>query len=98
MPAVFPITDLQRNMKEVGGIIDEHHEPVYLTRNGRAKYVLVDAQEYDEVMALHELVREREERVNKSIQRGMRDFERGAETPLDEAIARARAMRESDEL
>jgi len=93
MPIVRPITDLQRNMKDVSDLIDERHEPVYLTRNGRAAYVLVDAETYDATMALHDEVREREIRINRSIQRGLQDFDEGRVTPLDEALEQADFIR-----
>ena len=93
MPEVRPITDLQRNMKAISAIVEETHEPVYLTRNGKSALVVMDAETFDQEMALQNEVRERELRINKSIQRGMEDYAAGRVTPLAQAIEQSSAAR-----
>ncbi len=49
MPNIKPVTDL-RNYGEV--LKDCHFgDPVYLTKNGRGRYVLVDINEYSRMQA-----------------------------------------------
>ena len=94
MPAIRPITDLQRNLKEVASLVEDEHKPVYLTRNGRAVMVLVDADTYDEEMELARQVRVREERISHSIQRGLDDLRHGRTTPMEEAFEEVERVRE----
>ncbi|MBQ0098462.1 MAG: type II toxin-antitoxin system Phd/YefM family antitoxin [Oscillospiraceae bacterium] len=49
MPNIKPVSDL-RNYNEVLREIAEG-EPVYLTKNGRGKYVIIDIDEFDKAKA-----------------------------------------------
>ncbi len=54
MPNIKPVSDL-RNYNEV--LRDcQDGEPVFLTQNGRGKYVLLDMQEYERQQAVIELL------------------------------------------
>lgn len=54
MPSIKPISDL-RNYNEV--LRDcQNGEPVFLTKNGRGKYVLIDIQEYEKQQAILQLL------------------------------------------
>lgn len=54
MPNIKPISDL-RNYNEV--LRDcQNGEPVFLTKNGRGKYVLIDIQEYEKQQAILKLL------------------------------------------
>ncbi|MEW5920336.1 MAG: type II toxin-antitoxin system prevent-host-death family antitoxin [Bacillota bacterium] len=54
MPIIKPISDL-RNYNDV--LRDcRSGEPVYLTKNGRGKYVLVEIQEYEKQQAMLKLL------------------------------------------
>jgi antitoxin Phd len=54
MPNIKPISDL-RNYNEV--LRDcENGEPVFLTKNGRGKYVLIDIEEYEKQQAILKLL------------------------------------------
>ena len=54
MPNIKPISDL-RNYNEV--LKDcQNGEPVFLTKNGRGKYVLVDIEEYDKQQTILNLL------------------------------------------
>ena len=49
MPSIVPISDL-RNYPEVLRNVSKE-EPVYLTKNGRGSYVLMDIAEYEKTQA-----------------------------------------------
>lgn len=54
MPNIKPISDL-RNYNEV--LRDcENGEPVFLTKNGRGKYVLMDIEEYEKQQTIIKLL------------------------------------------
>lgn len=54
MPNIKPISDL-RNYNEV--LKDcQNGEPVFLTKNGRGKYVLVDIEEYEKQQTILKLL------------------------------------------
>ena len=95
MPDVMPISELQRNFKEVVSKCERSSEPIYLTRNGSASVVVMDAEAFDREMAIHERVRDREIRVQKSIMRGYEDYLAGRFVPLDQALDEADRAREA---
>lgn len=45
MPIIKPVSDL-RNYNEVLAQVTAN-QPVYLTKNGRGKYIILDLEEYD---------------------------------------------------
>lgn len=86
MPTVMPVSELQRNFKKVVDECERSSDPIYLTRNGSASLVVMDAAAFDREMAIHERVRDREIRVQKSIERGYEDYLAGRYLPLDQAL------------
>lgn len=86
MPTILPVTDLQRNFKQVLDECQKTGEPIYLTRNGAAAVVVIDAETYDKEMALHREVYDREMRIKKAIERGYEDYEMGRFKSLDDAL------------
>ena len=58
MPNIKPISDL-RNYTEVLNDVAEG-DPVFLTKNGRGKYVIVDIAEYEKTLATLRLMSELE--------------------------------------
>ena len=56
MPNIKPITDL-RNYSSVLRDVSEG-APVFLTKNGRGKYAIVDIREYEKVQATLKLLNE----------------------------------------
>lgn len=56
MPNIKPISDL-RNYGEVLHDVDVG-APVFLTKNGRGKYAIVDIREYEEIQATIKLMNE----------------------------------------
>ena len=57
MPTVRPVSELQRNFKKVVDECERSSDPIYLTRNGSASLVVMDAAAFDREMAIHERVR-----------------------------------------
>ena len=56
MPTISPISDL-RNYSEVLRKVDSG-KPVFLTKNGHGKYVIISIEEYDKVFAAYKLMAE----------------------------------------
>ena len=56
MPNIKPISDL-RNYTEVLRDVDEG-SPVFLTKNGRGKYAIVDMRDYERTLAARRLMSE----------------------------------------
>lgn len=77
MPVVKPISELQRNMAELTRECQESGQPIYLTKNGSAALVIMDAASFDAEMALHQMVYDREARVYNAIMRGHDDAREG---------------------
>ena len=96
MPTVVPISDLQRNMGAITAQCHETGEPVYLTKNGTASLVVMDARAFDDEMRLHHAVLDREARVHAAIMRGREDELAGRVRTLDEARRDAAALRDRD--
>ncbi len=48
LPIIRPITDLRTQLNDVCSQASETQEPVVLTKNGVASFVLMDARAYDE--------------------------------------------------
>ena len=51
LPAIRPITDLRVHLNDVCAQATETREPVVLTKNGTASYVLLDSDAYDEMQS-----------------------------------------------
>lgn len=56
MPTIVPVSDL-RNYPDVLKDVDVE-SPVFLTKNGRGRYVLVDIRDYDRIHAQMRLASE----------------------------------------
>ena len=54
MPNILPVSDL-RNYKSVLSQVG-YGNPVYLTKNGRGDYAIVNMKELDELNAMKELI------------------------------------------
>lgn len=93
MPTVKPISELQRNAAALAKECHETKAPVYLTRNGTAALVIMDAEAFDEEMKVHQDVYEREARVFRAIMRGQEDELAGRVRSLDQARSDAAALR-----
>ena len=77
MPLTRTATDLQRNMGEVSALCRETGEPVYLTKNGIADLVIMDATAFEAAMELKNLAYEREMRTMAGIIEGREEIHQG---------------------
>lgn len=93
MPAVMPVSELQRNMGSIAAQCHETKEPIYLTKNGKASLVVMDASEFDSRFAALEGLREHEERIHRAISRGYDDMLNGRVRPLAQALQDAERIR-----
>ena len=72
MPSIKPVSDL-RNYNEV--LCDvEGGEPVFLTKNGRGRYVILDMEEYEKITATMKLMSELEKGERSAREKGCIDF------------------------
>lgn len=91
MPIIKPISELQRNIKGITETCRETKEPIYLTKNGSASIIVMDAEAYDRQTAA--LRYDAEMRVFEGVMRGYEDVKAGRTRSADEAfdeIARTR--------
>lgn len=93
MPVVKPISDLQRNFSSIADSCHQTKEPVYLTKNGSASLVVMDAEAYDEQTRALTAIQEREERIQRAITRGYDDLVNGRVRPWKQAKADAGRIR-----
>lgn len=93
MPLMKPISDLQRNLGPIAQACHETGEPVYLTKNGTASLVVMDAEEFDRQARTLSAIREREERVQRAISRGYDDMLNGHTRPWKQAKQDAKRIR-----
>lgn len=78
MPSIVPVSDL-RNYKSVLEQV-KYGSPVYLTKNGRGDYAIVDIHELDELKALKGLFAE--------LEKGERSARENGWISIDDAEAR----------
>lgn len=95
MPRMKPISDIQRNMSAVVQECQATKAPLYLTKNGKATLVVMDAEAFDREMAIHQEVYDREMRVRNAILRGCEDAADGRVRTLSQARSDAKRMREA---
>lgn len=74
-------TELQRNMGAVAELCHETQEPVYITRNGEAELVIMDANAFEKVLDLRNAVYARELRVLDAIEQGRQELAAGQGRP-----------------
>jgi prevent-host-death family protein len=77
MPQILPVSDL-KNYGEVLGHCDDG-SPVYLTKNGRGKYVVQSMADYEKQMATIRLLSE--------LAKGVESLRKEGSLPIDEAFA-----------
>lgn len=74
MPNIKPVSDLRNYNEVLRGI--SNGEPVFLTKNGRGKYAIVDIEEYEKLKATIKLLEE--------LNLGKQSAENGNLTSIDE--------------
>lgn len=93
MPTVKPLSEIQRNTAAIARECHETGAPIYLTKNGTASLVVMDAEAFDREMELHRAVYDREARVFDAVMRGREDELAGRTRSLAAARADADALR-----
>lgn len=87
MPAVKPISEMQRNSAALTDQAMRTKEPIYLTKHGKSAVVIMDAEEFDKRMRYRDVIAAREEKVYAGILRGHEEIEQGHTVALDDALA-----------
>ncbi len=72
MPSIKPVSDL-RNYNEVLRDV-ENGEPVFLTKNGRGRYVILDIEEFEKIKAELKLISELEKGERSAREKGWIGF------------------------
>lgn len=93
MPAVISLSEFNRNQAEVIERLSATSEPLYLTRNGRAVVVVMDAEAFDREQARRDETREREMATYASLLEGYQDVLDSRTMSLDALDARVRAKK-----
>lgn len=93
MPTVKPVSGLQRNLGAVRSECHETGEPIYLTRNGAATLVVMDAAAFDRRLGVLSLVEGHEERIAGSIAHGYDELVNRRTRPWAQAKADADRIR-----
>ena len=78
MPNIKPVSDL-RNYTEVIRDIN-YGSPVYLTKNGRGRYVMIDMMEYEKMEATVKLLSELSKGQQSGNKEGWRSIEELADS------------------
>ena len=52
MIQIRPVSDLRNKYPEVERLVTQQQQPVFLTKNGRGRYAVVDIQEYEKSQAM----------------------------------------------
>lgn len=91
MPAIKPLSEFTRNQASIIESLAQTKEPVYLTRNGSACVVVMDAAAFDEAMDFRNELREQQIRTYRGIMRGIQEFSEGDFVDADEADRLIRA-------
>lgn len=74
MPVMRTTTELKRNMGDVAALCHQIKEPVYITKNGEADLVLMDAAAFERALDLRNAAFEREMRTLEGIERGREEI------------------------
>lgn len=85
MPKIRSLSEFNRNQIALIDELRECGEPMYLTRNGRAAVVVMDADAFDRFANSRDVARENEMRIYESLMEGYRDYLEGRVVDADEA-------------
>lgn len=85
MPKIKPLSDFNRNQSSMIEELQESKQPIYLTRNGSAAIVVMDADAFDREMSFRSSVYANEMRVYEGLMKGYADYQAGEVTDSSEA-------------
>ena len=86
MKKIIPITDLQRQSRQIVSELGDSDEPVIITQRGRAAAVLLSAERYSRIE--EDLNRLDELEMRHLVERGLEDFAAGRTLSQKEVRAR----------
>lgn len=92
MPKVKSLSDFNRNQSSIIEELQQTGEPIYLTRNGSASLVVMDAESFDRQMSLRASALANEMKVYDSLMAGYADYLEG--NVVDAAEAEASLMKD----
>lgn len=84
MPIVRTASDLQRNIGEIYELCQNNPGPVYITRNGKADLVVMDAHYYETHEQLRKEVSAYERALNQRLEAAYEDVKEGRVKSLAE--------------
>lgn len=93
MPFIKSSSELQRNFGAISDLAHETHEPIYITRNGEASLVVMDADAFDDMQRLHRQVLEHEMHVLDAYMQSEEELQAGKTTSYDDYRLRRAAAR-----
>ena len=93
MPAVTSLSEFNRNQSAVIAQLEKTQEPLYLTRNGKASVVVMDADAFDRMVSFKDEVQAREMQVLDGLLRGYQDVLDGKTVDAVDSLARIRAAK-----
>ena len=76
MPAmnIRPSAAIRQNYNEIADLCRKTAEPVFLTKNGRGRYAIVDMEEYEKTKAIIKLMGELSKGEQSGKEKGWTDF------------------------
>lgn len=93
MPAVASLSEFNRNQSAVIDALHQTQQPMYLTRNGRASVVVMDAEAFDRVMSRKDEAHRLEKEVYEGLLRGYRDAQEDKISNAKDALKQIRASK-----
>lgn len=73
MPNIRPVSDLRNYTEVLKGIVAG--DPVFLTKNGRGRYVIIEMEEYEKIHAMLKLMSELSKGEESSKEKGWKDID-----------------------
>ncbi len=87
MPTIKPLSEFSRNQNALIEEMATSGEPIYLTKNGSACVVVMDATAFDNVMSFRDEIREQELATYRGIMQGYQDIVEGNVVDADKSDA-----------
>ena len=93
MPTVASLSEFNRNQTTLIDTLEKTQEPIYLTRNGKASVVVMDAAAFDRMMSVKERAQKCEMDVYQGLMRGYADVLEGKTSDAKSAIESIRVKK-----
>ena len=82
MAKIVPFTDARSNLTELLDDVEDRHEHVLITRNGRLCAVMISADEYESLQETLEILQDKD--LTDALQRSDKDVKAGRLSPLSD--------------